>query len=122
MPTTRSCTNSKTKDGCTSFPPKSPDGHHIIVNNRKWRATDPSIPTEVLTELKHYLAKGRSGVRKTQSGKVGREKINISRQTTALAKLGLGERGKPEWWNDTPSNRQKRWESALESLRELHTS
>ncbi|KAK4231858.1 hypothetical protein QBC38DRAFT_332782, partial [Podospora fimiseda] len=104
-----------------SCPPKTPDDHHIIINGRKWRATDPNIPHEARTELKHYLAKGRSGVRKSNSKESSaneEEKIKLARQITSLSNLGLGERGKPEWWNDTDSNRQKRWESALTALRE----
>ena len=41
----------------------------------------------------------------------------LARRRTALAKLGLGERGMPEWWNDTPEGRRKRWEGALAELR-----
>ncbi|KAK4466960.1 hypothetical protein QBC42DRAFT_258414 [Cladorrhinum samala] len=128
MPTTRSSNKPRTQNknelhaSSSKIPPKTPGGHYIIVNGRKWRAKDPNIPDEALRELKHYLAKGRSGVRKRNQEKDDTEKINLARRTTALAKLGLGERGKPEWWNDTDENRKQRWESSLASLRELHNS
>lgn len=27
-------------------PEHTPDGHHIVVDGRRWRATDPLIPDE----------------------------------------------------------------------------
>ena len=27
-------------------PERTPDGHHIVVNGRRWRATDPLIPED----------------------------------------------------------------------------
>ncbi|KAK0736045.1 hypothetical protein B0T21DRAFT_173190 [Apiosordaria backusii] len=103
-----------------SHPSKTDDGHYIIVNGRKWRATDPMAPSDVLAELKHFLAKGRSGARR--QNRDDSEKRQLSRKTTGLAKLGLGERGKPEWWNDTNEGRKQRWENTLTQLRELHPS
>ncbi|KAK4187791.1 hypothetical protein QBC35DRAFT_220108 [Podospora australis] len=100
-------------------PPKTQDGHHILVNGRKWRATDPMIPGDALAELKHYLAKGRSGTRRRKGSEDDEERLRKSRQITGLAKLGLGERGTPEWWNDTDEGRKQRWETALSKLREL---
>lgn len=103
-----------------SFPEKTPDGHYIIVHGRKWRATDPLIPTEALSELKHYLGRGRSGVRPKKTGAdEASDAIKLARQRTGLAKLGLGERGKPEWWNNTEAGRKKRWEDALRELKAL---
>lgn len=100
---------------------RTSDGHFIVVSNRKWRATDPLIPETELAQLKHYLAKGRSGTR-VAKGK-GKEEadaaIKLARKRTGIAKRGLGERGKPEWWNDTEEGRKKRWEDALSELEEL---
>lgn len=77
------------------------------------------IPAPVLGELKHYLGMGRSGVRKKTGGGDGSDHIALARRRTGLAKLGLGERGKPEWWNDTEAGRKKRWEDALRDLKAL---
>lgn len=96
---------------------RTADGHYIIVNGRKWRATDPAIPDDALQELKHFLALGRSGSRK--SSKKSEDDIAAARQYTALAKLGLGERGQPMWWEDTDAGRKRRWSDALEELRKL---
>lgn len=109
------------KSGERDGPEKTPDGHYIIVNGRRWRATDPLIPEIVLQELKHYLSKGRTGVRNMKGrGKTeADEDIKLSRTRTGLAKLGLGERGQPEWWCDTEEGRKKRWENVLAQLRLL---
>lgn len=32
-------------------PERTPDGRHIIVNGRKWRAADPHIPEALHAEL-----------------------------------------------------------------------
>lgn len=104
------------KKAAASFPEKTPDGRFILVNGRRWRATDPLIPTLVLSELKHYLGMGRSGVR---GRKANEDTAALARRRTGLAKLGLGERGKPEWWNDTEDGRRKRWEEALRELKAL---
>ena len=100
---------------------RTEDGHYIIVNNRKWRATDPLIPAEELEQLKHYLAIGRSGTRsaKGKGKQESDEAVKLARKKTGLAKLGLGERGKPEWWEDSEEGRRKRWTDALTELREL---
>ncbi|KAK3985274.1 hypothetical protein QBC44DRAFT_345418 [Cladorrhinum sp. PSN332] len=128
MPATRTSThltnkNTIEKDALSSrsAPRTTQDGHHVIVKGRKWRATDPSVPDEAVAELKYYLAMGRSGIREPQKGQPpDEEKIKLLRHTAALSKVGLGQRGKPEWWNDTDENRKERWESALACLRELH--
>ncbi|KAK9895473.1 hypothetical protein P389DRAFT_197530 [Cystobasidium minutum MCA 4210] len=98
---------------------RTPDEHYIIVNGRKWRATDPAIPEAEFEELKHFLALGRSGSRKSKTK--SEDDIKAARQYTALAKLGLGERGQPVWWEDTSEGRKKRWSDALEQLRQLPT-
>lgn len=111
--------NSETtiKAGASREIDRTADGHYIIVNNRKWRATDPMIPTEELKELKHFLAIGRGGSRK--SSNKSNDQIEAARKYTGLAKLGLGERGQPPWWQDSDDARQQRWKQALQQLREL---
>lgn len=79
------------------------------------------IPEDVRKELLHFHALGRSGTR-VAKGKGKQESDNdvkLASKRTGLAKLGLGERGKPTWWEDTDDNRRKRWKDALEQLRKL---
>lgn len=44
-------------------PPTTPDGHYIIVNGRRWRTSDPSIPDALRAELVAELMRARREVR-----------------------------------------------------------
>ncbi len=69
---------------------RTPDGHHIVVNGRKWRASDVSIPETLRAELVSELMRARREV-----GRRGDE----ARHCVQDAKVALGERGEP-WWED----------------------
>ncbi len=82
------------------MPEHTPDGRYIIVNGRRWRATDPEIPDDVRDRLqKHLMA-----ARRVQD-----------RARTQTAKVALGERGEP-WWDQTSAQRRERWENGLAEL------
>ncbi|MET8849116.1 MULTISPECIES: hypothetical protein [unclassified Amycolatopsis] len=82
------------------MPEHTPDGRYIVVNGRRWRATDPEIPDDVRDRLqKHLMA-----ARRVQD-----------RARTQTAKVALGERGEP-WWEQTSAQRRARWESGLAAL------
>ena len=82
------------------MPEHTPDGRYIVVDGRRWRATDPEIPADVRDRLqKHLMA-----ARRVQD-----------RARTQLAKVALGERGEP-WWEQTSEQRRRRWESGLAEL------
>ena len=66
----------------------SDDGRYIIVDGRRWRATDPSIPQKLKAELVAELMRARRLVR-TRGDEV--------RPFVQDAKVALGERGEP-WW------------------------
>ena len=76
----------------SSGPERTPDGHHIVVNGRKWRATDTGIPEALRTELVAELMSARRAVR--SEGQSARARVQD-------AKVALGERGEP-WW-ETPT-------------------
>ena len=76
----------------SSGPERTPDGHHIVVKGRKWRATDPGIPENFRQELVDELMSARRAVR---------SKREHARDRVQDAKVALGERGEP-WW-ETPS-------------------
>lgn len=67
---------------------RTPDGHHIVVKGRKWRATDTGIPERLRAELVKELMRGRREVRSRGDG---------ARFIVGDAKVALGERGEP-WW------------------------
>ncbi|MDO5735062.1 MAG: DUF3253 domain-containing protein [Propionibacteriaceae bacterium] len=69
---------------------RTADGHHIVVNGRKWRASDTGIPENLRTELVSELMRARREV-----GRRGDD----ARPLVQDAKVALGERGEP-WWED----------------------
>lgn len=81
------------------------DGHHVVIDGRRWRATDPDIPAERRDELQRILMAWRREVRRTK----GTPEEAASRAGVQAAKVALGERGTP-WWEQTADERQARWE------------
>ncbi|MEV4736901.1 MULTISPECIES: DUF3253 domain-containing protein [unclassified Microbacterium] len=72
-------------------PPHTEDGHHVVIDGRKWRATDPSIPESFRQELVDELMAARRAVKTGESD--ARARVND-------AKTALGERGHP-WWEES---------------------
>jgi hypothetical protein len=67
---------------------RTPDGHYLIIDGRRWRASDPGIPDTLRQELVDELMSARRAVR-TQ-GAAARPRVDD-------AKVALGERGRA-WW------------------------
>ena len=74
----------------SSGPERTPDGHHIVVNGRKWRATDTGIPEKFRKELVAELMSARRAVK---------SRDEHARDRVQDAKVALGERGEP-WWEE----------------------
>lgn len=90
------------------------DERWLVVHGRRWRRTDPSLPTDVVEALTSHLGRGRSGVRVAK--KAGDDdQVAAARRRVGLAKAGLGERG-PRWWDEPEADRSAR---AREALRDL---
>ncbi|CAN5768461.1 hypothetical protein BH10ACT9_BH10ACT9_03060 [soil metagenome] len=92
-----------------SEPERTDDGHHVLVNGRRWRATDPSIPEERRAELTRILMAWRRDVRRTK----GTAQESAARAGVHAAKIALGERGTPPWWEQTDAQRRARWENEV---------
>ncbi|MEU7479781.1 hypothetical protein AB0A63_27580 [Lentzea sp. NPDC042327] len=95
-------------------PEHTPDGHFVIINGRRWRATDPDIPPEPAARLRSLLMKARrdiSAAHRTDDP----EAEHDARARVQLAKVALGERGTP-WWEQTALQREQRWQDGLEEL------
>lgn len=90
-----------------SDPPVVDDGHYVVVNGRKWRATDPSIPERRRAELTGVLMAWRREVRRSK----GTSDEKAARAGVSAAKVALGERGTPPWWEQTARQRRERWEA-----------
>lgn len=87
------------------MPETTPEGHYIVVEGRRWRATDPMIPEERRTELVRILMAWRREVRRTN----GTPEEPTARAGVHAAKVALGERGEPPWWEQTEEERRNRW-------------
>lgn len=91
------------------MPPElTPDGHHVVVDGRRWRATDPAIPEERRAELTRILMAWRREVRRTKGSPAERG----ARDGVQAAKVALGERGTP-WWEQPDDERRERWSAAV---------
>ena len=77
---------------------RTPDGRHIVVDGRRWRATDPSIPEERRQELVKELMSARSAVGWAKR-RGDRDAERAARARVHRAKVALGERG-PAWWSE----------------------
>ena len=90
-------------------PARTADGHYVVINGRRWRATDPAIPESRRAELTRILMAWRREVRRVK-GTVGEAAARAGVQS---AKVALGERGSPPWWEQTDEERRKRWQTRV---------
>ncbi|MCV7278952.1 hypothetical protein H7J88_04755 [Mycolicibacterium flavescens] len=88
-------------------PQRTEDGRYIVVDGRRWRATDPAIPEQRRAELTRILMAWRREVRRTK----GTAEEPTARAGVQKAKVALGERGTPPWWEQTDEQRRRRWEA-----------
>jgi hypothetical protein len=73
-------------------PERTDDGRWIVVDGRRWRASDPSIPAAFRAELVGELMRAR----RVQD-----------RPAVQDAKVALGERG-PRWWDEPNDDDDRR--------------
>jgi len=93
---------------------RTPDGRHVVIGGRRWRATDPDVPEDVAAVLRSELMSARRAVGAAlRSGDAGAEAA--ARARVHRTKTALGERGTP-WWEQTPEQRRQRWEAGLPGL------
>lgn len=85
------------------------DGHHVLIDGRKWRATDPMIPDDRRAELTRVLMSWRREVRRAK----GTPGERAARAGVQSAKVALGERGSPAWWDQSDAQRRERWETEV---------
>lgn len=82
-------------------PPRAtptPDGHHVVIDGRKWRATSPNLPEDERKRLVSELMSARRDVGRAL--KAGDKKAETeARARVHAAKVALGERG-PKWWEE----------------------
>ena len=91
-------------------PARTDDGHYVIINGRRWRATDPAIPETRRAELTRILMAWRREVRRAK----GTAGVSAARAGVQSAKVALGERGSPPWWDQTDDQRRARWQTHVD--------
>jgi hypothetical protein len=91
-----------------SEPDRTPDGRYVVIDGRRWRATDPAIPDDRQAELRSLLMAWRREVKRTR----GSDGERAARAGVQAAKVALGERGTP-WWEQTEAERRARWETEV---------
>ncbi|MBS9373948.1 DUF3253 domain-containing protein [Rhodococcus sp. B50] len=67
---------------------RTDDGRYVVIDGRRWRATDPRIPEPLRKQLVTELMRARRLVK--TDGDSARHRVQD-------AKVALGERGQP-WW------------------------
>lgn len=87
---------------------RTEDGRYLVIDGRRWRATDPLIPDERRHALQSVLMAWRREVRPTR----GTDEERTSRDGVQASKVALGERGTP-WWEQTEQERRTRWETEV---------
>ncbi len=92
---------------------RTPDGRYIIVDGRRWRATDPNIPERLRTEIVAELMDARRSV-KASRGEL--DLLTAARARVQNAKVALGERGEAWWEEPSTGGRSARIRAAILSL------
>ncbi|MBG6054673.1 hypothetical protein IWX81_001063 [Salinibacterium sp. CAN_S4] len=94
--------------------PAVDDERWFVIDGRRWRRTDPSLPVPVVDALTSHLGRGRSAVRVAKAHQ-DEARLADARRRVSLAKHGLGERG-PRWWEEPEQARLAQAEDALKKL------
>ena len=76
----------------------TPDGHYVVIDGRRWRATNPNLPEEERARLVSALMRARGDVGRALRAK-DQAAEREARDRVNAAKVALGERG-PKWWKE----------------------
>ena len=91
---------------------RTPDGRYVVLDGRRWRATDPELPEQVAAQLRSQLMSARRAVGAALRAE-DRVAERAARDRVQRAKTALGERGTP-WWEQTSDERRERWQAGLD--------
>lgn len=92
------------------------DGHYVVIDGRRWRATDPLIPEDDASVLRRWLMAARRdvGTAKRADDADGEA---AARTRVHAAKTALGERG-TAWWEQSEAERRDRWTEGVHRARD----
>lgn len=92
-------------------PELTEDGRYVIIDGRRWRASDPGIPEAEAAELRRALMAARRAVGAALRA-ADADAERRARAGVQAAKVALGERGTP-WWEQSDAERRRRWQDFL---------
>jgi hypothetical protein len=92
---------------------RTADGHFLVVDGRRWRASDPRIPEPLRAELVGELMAARRAVR---DGRGNDAAVARARGRVQDAKVALGERGEAWWEPPTEDGLRQRLAAAMRTL------
>jgi hypothetical protein len=92
-------------------PERTEDGRYVVIDGRRWRASDPTIPEAEAAELRRALMAARRAVGAALKADDA-EAERRARAGVQAAKVALGERGTP-WWEQSEVERRRRWQDFL---------
>ncbi len=95
-------------------PGRTADGHHLVIDGRRWRASDPHIPETLRAELVKELMAGRRAVRDGHG--VDEDAVTRARHRVRDAKVALGERGEPWWESPSADGLRERLAATIRAL------
>ena len=78
-------------------PERTPDGRYVIIEGRRWRASDSALPEARREALVRELMSARSAVGWAKR-RHDADAEQVARERVHAAKVALGERG-PKWWD-----------------------
>ena len=77
-------------------PDRTPDGRYVVIDGRRWRASDPALAEARRKALVRTMS-ARSAVGWAKR-RHDAEAEQAARDRVHAAKVALGERG-PKWWD-----------------------
>ena len=77
---------------------RTPDGRYVVIDGRRWRATNANLPEDERTRLVSELMRARGDVGRALKAKDATAERE-ARDRVHAAKVALGERG-PKWWEN----------------------
>jgi hypothetical protein len=90
----------------------APNDAHILINGRRWRTSDPSIPPRLRRELVNELMAARRAIKDASTARSRR----AARDRVQDAKVALGERGRGWWLPRDDAAAERRIDAAIRAL------
>jgi hypothetical protein len=95
--------------------PERSEPHHLVIDGRRWRKSDPNIPEKLRSELVHALMDARRAVLAAKRA-ADEQAEKAARARVQDAKVALGERGRPYWQEPTDEAQRIRATATIRAL------